>query len=243
MRIALLGYGKMGKEIEKIAITRHHEIVLKIDIDNYIELTKENLQASEVAIDFSVPSGAYNNIMKCFDADIPIVSGTTGWLDTFDEVLDICQKQNKSFFYASNYSIGVNVFFHLNKMLAKLMNKFPDYNVDIEETHHIHKLDAPSGTAISLAHDILEQIERKKSWKLDSPGEKHIIGITAIREGEVPGTHVVNYNSEVDKIEIKHTAKSRKGLAFGAVLAAEYILDKKGYHTMNDLLKLDELNR
>lgn len=243
MRIALLGYGKMGKEIEKIAIARQHEIVLKIDIDNYNELTKENLRATEVAIDFSVPSGAYNNIMKCFDADIPIVSGTTGWLDRFDEILDICQKQNKSFFYASNYSIGVNVFFHLNKMLAKLMNKFPDYNVDIEETHHIHKLDAPSGTAISLANDILKEIERKKSWKLDSQGEEEIIGITAKREGEVPGTHIVNYNSEVDTIEIKHTAKSRKGLALGALLAAEYILNKKGYHTMNDLLKLDELNR
>jgi 4-hydroxy-tetrahydrodipicolinate reductase len=242
MRIALLGYGKMGKEIEKIALARQHEIGLIIDIDNYNELTRENLQATDVAIDFSVPSGAYTNIMKCFDADIPIVSGTTGWLDKFDEVIDICRKKNKSFFYASNYSIGVNIFFHLNRQLAELMNKFPDYDVDIEEIHHIHKLDAPSGTAISLANDILKQIERKKEWKLDFQGDKDIISISAKREGEIPGIHIINYNSQVDTIEIKHTAKSRKGLAFGAVLAAEYVLDKKGYHTMNDLLKLDELN-
>ncbi len=241
MKIALLGYGKMGKEIEKTALARNHEIVLKIDINNIDELNIENLQAADVAIDFSIPSGAFGNIMKCFDAGIPIVSGTTGWLDKFEELMDICRKKDKSFFYASNYSIGVNIFFHLNKQLAGLMNKIPDYNVSLEEIHHIHKLDAPSGTAITLANDILEQIERKNDWIHDAPGAKDSISITAKREGEVPGTHIISYDSEVDTIEIKHSAKSRKGFAFGAVIAAEYILDKKGYHTMSDLLKLDEM--
>lgn len=241
MKIAILGYGKMGKEVEKIALSRQHEIVLKIDIDNLHEFTKTNLKSADVAIDFSFPTSAYNNILKCFEADIPIVSGTTGWLDKFDEVISVCQKQHKSFFYASNYSIGVNLFFHLNKQLARLMNKMPNYDVSIEEIHHIHKLDAPSGTAISLAKGILEYIDRKKEWKLNTPDKEDIINITAKREDEVPGTHSINYESDVDSIEIKHTAKSRKGLAFGAVLAAEYIIGKKGYHTMDDLLKLDDL--
>ena len=239
MKIALLGYGKMGKEIEKIALTRQHEIALKIDIDNLHDFTAENLKSTDVAIDFSIPSGAFGNIMKCFEANVPIVSGTTGWLDKFDEVIDLCRKQNKSFFYASNYSIGVNIFFHLNRQLAHMMNQIPEYNISMEEIHHIHKLDAPSGTAISLANDILEQIERKKEWKLDAQREDEIINISAKREGEVPGTHTIYYDSEVDTIEIKHIAKSRKGMAQGAVLAAEYIFNKKGYHTMNDLLKLD----
>ena len=241
MKIALLGYGRMGKEIEKIALSRNHEIVLKIDINNIDELSVENLQFSDVAIDFSIPSGAFANIMKCFEAGTPIVSGTTGWMDKFEEIIDICKNQHKSFFYASNYSIGVNIFFHLNKKLARLMNKIPDYDVSIEEIHHIHKLDAPSGTAITLANDILQQIERKKDWKLNSPGEKDSMSISVKREDEVPGTHSINYDSEVDAIEIKHTAKSRKGFAFGAVLAAEYIQDKKGFHCMDDLLKLDEM--
>lgn len=241
MKIAILGYGKMGKEVEKIALSRKHEIVLKIDIDNLHEFTKTKLQSADVAIDFSIPTSAYNNILKCFEADIPIVSGTTGWLDKFDEVIAVCQKQHKSFFYASNYSIGVNLFFHLNKQLARLMSKMPAYNVSIEEIHHVHKLDAPSGTAITLAKGIMEYISRKKNWKLNTPDKEDIINITAKREDEVPGIHTINYESDVDSIEIKHTAKSRKGLAFGAVLAAEYIIGKKGYHTMDDLLKLDDL--
>jgi 4-hydroxy-tetrahydrodipicolinate reductase len=241
VKIAILGYGKMGKEVEKIALARKHEVVLKIDINNLKEFTLSNLQNADVAIDFSFPDSAYSNIIKCFDANIPIVSGTTGWLDKFDEVISICKSKQKSFFYASNYSIGVNIFFHLNKQLAQLMDKMPDYDVSIEETHHVHKLDAPSGTAISLAKGILEHIIRKKEWKLNTSGEKETINITAIREDEVPGTHVITYESDVDSIEIKHSAKSRKGLAFGAVLAAEYLIGKKGYHTMDDLLKLDEL--
>jgi 4-hydroxy-tetrahydrodipicolinate reductase len=214
---------------------------LKIDIDNLNELSVENLQTADVAIDFSIPSSAFDNIMKCFEADIPIVSGTTGWLDKFDQVIENCQKQNKSFFYASNYSIGVNILSQLNRQLAQMMNKLPEYDVSIEEIHHIHKLDAPSGTAISLAGDILNKIDRKKNWKLDAKGKQDIINISAKREDEVPGTHCISYDSDVDSIEIKHTAKSRKGLAYGALLAAEYIIDKKGYHTMDEMLKLDEL--
>lgn len=231
----------MGKEIEKIALNRNHTIELKIDIHNQNELIVSNLQTVDVAIDFSVPDSAYLNIIKCFEADIPIVSGTTGWLDKFDDIMELCKTRNKSFFYASNYSIGVNLFFHLSRQLATMMNKFPEYDVDLKEIHHIHKLDAPSGTAITLAETILEKLDRKKEWKLGSSGKTDILNINAQREGEIPGTHIVNYDSEIDAIEIKHTAKNRKGFAFGALLAAEYMQDKKGYHTMNDLLKLDEL--
>jgi 4-hydroxy-tetrahydrodipicolinate reductase len=241
MKIALLGYGKMGREIEKIALTRNHSIVLKIDIDNQNDLNIENLRKADVAIDFSVPSGAYANIMKCFDAGIPIVSGTTGWMDRFDEILEICRTRGTSFFYASNYSIGMNLFFQINRQLAKLMNKIPEYDISMEEIHHIHKLDAPSGTAITLANDILARIDRKKTWELNTPGKNDVINISARREDEVPGIHCIWYDSEVDTLEIRHTAKNRKGLAYGALLAAEYLKDKTGYHTMSDLLKLDEL--
>jgi 4-hydroxy-tetrahydrodipicolinate reductase len=235
MKIALLGYGRMGKEIEAIALKKKHHIVLTIDIDNQDELTVENLKKADVAIDFSIPTSAYSNIMICFDAGIPVVSGTTGWLDKYDEVIERCKKESRTFFYASNYNIGVNIFFEINKTLARFMNAYPDYEVSMEEIHHIHKLDAPSGTAITIAEGILENLDRKSDWKLNKSGE-NVINISAIREGEIPGIHAVKYDSEVDNIEIKHSSKNRKGLALGAVLAAEYSIGKTGILTMQDLM-------
>lgn len=238
MKIALLGYGKMGKEIEMIALERNHSIALKIDITNISDLTVENLKKADVAIDFSFPDSAYSNIMKCFEADIPIVCGTTGWLDKYNDVISYCKKNKKTFFYASNYSIGVNIFFRLNKYLAEIMNHFQTYNPTMTEIHHIHKLDAPSGTAITLAEGIIERIDRKTNWVLNDESNPGNIKIEAIREGEVPGTHVINYDSEVDFIEIKHLAKSRQGFALGAVLAAEFINGKIGSYSMADLINV-----
>lgn len=229
----------MGKEIEKIALERNNEIVLKIDENNQSDLNKENLSKADVAIDFSIPDAAYNNIIQCFAAGIPIVCGTTGWLDKYDEIYAISNNEGKGFFYASNFSVGVNVFFKVNKYLASIMNKINGYQVSMEEIHHIHKLDAPSGTAITLAEGIMSEIEQKQEWILNKPSSDSEIGIKAIRENEVPGTHRVNYDSNVDFINIEHVAKSRKGFALGAVLAAEYMNGKKGYHTMDDLLNID----
>ncbi len=237
MKIALIGYGRMGKEIEVISMERNHEIVLKIDVNNPHEFTLQNLDTADVAIDFSIPTSAFDNIIKCFEANVPVVCGTTGWLDKYDEVVETCKLKNGTFFYASNYSIGVNLFFQLNRHLARIMNKFPDYDAGIEETHHIHKLDAPSGTAITLAEGITEELEGKNNWKLDTSDEKNTISIIAKREDEIPGIHKVKYDSKVDFIEIIHSAKSRKGLAQGAVLAAEFILNKKGVFSMDDLMK------
>jgi 4-hydroxy-tetrahydrodipicolinate reductase len=236
MNIALIGYGKMGKEIEKIALKRNHSIVLKIDIHNNSDLTLNNLKKADVAIDFSTPASAYENIMKCFEAVVPVVCGTTGWLEKFNDVVKYCNQNKKTFFYASNYSIGVNIFFKLNKNLAEIMNRFSSYNPSMTEIHHIHKLDAPSGTAITLAEGILEKIDRKKSWELNSESSEDKLKIEAVREDEVPGTHIINYNSEVDFIEIKHLAKNRQGFALGAVLAAEFIKDKTGHFSMDNLM-------
>ncbi len=238
MRIAILGYGKMGKEIEKIAIERNHTIQLIVDIDNQADLNKENLSKAEIAIDFSTPSSAYDNILTCFDAGTPIVSGTTGWLDKFEEITKICREKNQTFFYASNYSIGVNLFFQINKYLAGIMNNFSNYDVEIEEIHHTQKLDAPSGTAISIANDIIPLLDRKSKWELDKASDSNSIKIKAIREDNVPGIHKVSYDSPIDTIEIRHSAKSRKGFALGAVMAAEFIYNKKGVYSMNDMLKL-----
>jgi len=238
MKIALLGYGKMGKEIEKIALLRNHTISLVIDINNSRELTVENLQKSDVAIDFSTPSSAAENILKCFEAGVPIVCGTTGWMEKTDEIRNKCRAMNQALFFSSNFSIGVNIFFAVNRYLAKVMNSFEEYNVDMKEIHHIHKLDAPSGTAITLAGDIISCSNRKQKWELNAVSEGEVIGIKAEREGEVPGTHFVKWDSPVDSIEICHMAKNRKGFAFGAVLAAEFIKDKKGIYSMQDLLKL-----
>jgi 4-hydroxy-tetrahydrodipicolinate reductase len=238
MKIALVGYGKMGKEIEKIALDRGHEIVLKIDITNPGDLTIANLQKADVAIEFTIPSSAQSNYQLCFEAGIPVVSGTTGWLGQMAEVHGLCKKLDGTFFYASNFSLGVNIFFALNKKLAELMANRDEYKVEMKEIHHLQKLDAPSGTAITLAEGILGNIPDKKTWVNHSTDQVQELGIVSEREGEVPGTHIINYDSEVDYIEITHCAKSRIGFAFGAVLAAEYSFGKKGVLSMNDLLNI-----
>lgn len=243
MKIALLGYGKMGKAIEAIALERDHEIgVIIDDEDDWMEKL-DDLRDCDVAIDFSLPSTVVSNIMRCFDLNIPIVVGTTGWYDQLDAVVHDCQQRGQALFVASNFSIGMNIMFDLNRRLAKLMNGYEDYQVEIEETHHIHKLDAPSGTAITLANDIIEELDRKDEWQLKEEKQgwfhrhkKDVVPITSIREGEVPGIHEVVYDSDIDTITLRHSAKSRKGLALGAVLAAEYLEGKKGYHTMRQLL-------
>jgi 4-hydroxy-tetrahydrodipicolinate reductase len=238
MKIALIGYGKMGKEIEKIAVSRGHEVTLIIDITNPDDLTAENLRKCDVAIEFTIPTSAVKNYFTCFEAGIPVVSGTTGWLDKKAEVIKKCEETGGTFFYGSNFSVGVNLFFELNKKLAVLMAGYPEYNVEMNEVHHVHKLDAPSGTAISLAEDLLGIIPGKTRWVNDKTPAENELNIHSERRGEVPGIHTVRYESEVDFIEITHSAKSRKGLAFGAVLAAEYCRSHKGILTMKDLLNL-----
>ncbi|HKJ41716.1 MAG TPA: 4-hydroxy-tetrahydrodipicolinate reductase [Sunxiuqinia sp.] len=238
MKIALIGYGKMGKTIEAIAKDRGHEVVLIIDLNNQNELTKENLKKADVAIEFTVPSSAINNYKTCFESGVPVVSGTTGWLENKAKVLEEMKKQDGTFFYASNFSLGVNLFFELNKKLAALMKSRPEYDISMEEVHHTQKLDAPSGTAISLAEDLFEAHPGKKSWTLDDPSKEDEMHIEAIREGQVPGIHRIKYESEVDHIMIEHSAKSRQGFALGAVLAAEFTADKKGLVSMKDLLNL-----
>ena len=238
MKIAILGYGKMGREIEKTALERNHEVVLKIDISNAHELSANSLGRAEVAIDFSTPGSAYTNILACFDADIPVVCGTTGWLDKFGEVRELCLQRHQTFFYASNFSLGANVFFSLNRYLGRIMENLPAYDVEIKETHHIHKVDAPSGTAITLANDLISVLHRKQKWELNQASDRATIKISSIREGEVPGTHSIVWDSPADRIEIVHEAKSRKGLALGALLAAEFIRDKKGIYSMEDLIRL-----
>lgn len=233
MKIALLGYGRMGQAIEKIAIDRGHEIVLKVtkDTANY------NLSVADVAIDFSIPTAAVNNLTNCFNANTPVVSGTTGWLDQYEEMKTLCNTKNGSFIYASNFSLGVNLFFELNKKVAQLMKPMlSNYSITSEEIHHTKKLDAPSGTAISLAQGIIENTDLE-DWKLYEGGKK-TLPITAKRVGDVPGTHSITYHSEVDEIEIKHTAYNRNGFALGAVVASEWLADKKGIYEMKDVLGL-----
>ncbi len=232
MKIALLGYGKMGKTIEKIAINRGHSIVLKVDKDD----TNYDLSKADVAIDFSIPTAAVDNITNCFNANVPIVSGTTGWLDHYDDIIALCNEKKGSFIYASNYSLGVNLFFELNKKLAQMMKPLEGYDIGMEEIHHTEKLDAPSGTAITLAEGIIEN-SNKTEWQLDS-GDEKTIPINSKRIGKVPGTHTVTYHSEVDSIEITHTAHNRQGFALGAVVAAEWLKDKTGIFTMKDVLGL-----
>ena len=236
MKIALIGYGKMGKEIEQIALGRGHSIALKIDIQNQEELTIENLKQADVAIEFTSPATAVNNYKLCFDAGVPVVSGTTGWLEQKTEVELLCTAKKGCFFYASNFSLGVNIFFAMNRYLAKVMNEFPQYDVSMTEVHHTQKLDAPSGTALTIAEDIISLNELKSSWTIDEPASKEELYIKPIREGVVPGIHTVKYDSEVDFIEITHSAYSRKGFAFGAVLAAEYSAGRIGILSMTDLL-------
>ena len=232
MRIALFGYGKMGQMIEQVAIKRGHQIVAKIDENS------ENIDFStmDVAIDFSMPEAAFGNITKCLHTNVPIISGTTGWLDKYDDALTLCNEKKGAFIYASNFSLGVNIFFELNNYLAKMMQNLPEYNVELEEIHHTQKLDAPSGTAITLAEGVIANSSYKQ-WKLDSASQE-TLKITSKRIGTVPGTHTVAYNSIVDSIEIKHTAHNREGFALGAVTAAEWIIGKTGVFSMRDVLNL-----
>lgn len=236
MKIALIGYGKMGHEIEKIAIERGHTIVSIIDMNNVSDFDSPEFKSADVAIEFSTPASALDNYRKAFAANVPVVAGTTGWLEHINEVKKACEEDGKTFFYASNYSLGVNIFFAVNKYLAKIMNGYPNYDVKMEEVHHIHKLDAPSGTAITLAEGVLENIDRKDRWILESEEKPTDLAIHCIREGEVPGIHEIIYQSEADIISIKHDAISRKGFALGAVIAAEFTKDKKGFLGMKDML-------
>ncbi|BDB52785.1 4-hydroxy-tetrahydrodipicolinate reductase [Flavobacterium ammonificans] len=233
MKIALLGYGKMGKVIERIAIKRGHEIVLKKDENN----TYDGLSNADVAIDFSVPTAAVENISNCFHTHVPVVSGTTGWLERYDEIIALCNEKKGGFISSSNFSLGVNLFFEVNDYLAKIMAPYTSYSVAMEEIHHTQKLDAPSGTAISLANGVIENSNYTK-WTIDKPAANEI-QIEALRVEDVPGTHTVTYNSNVDSIEIKHTAHNREGFALGAVIAAEWLAGKQGVFTMKDVLNLE----
>lgn len=237
MKAAIIGYGKMGREIEKVLIERGHEVTLKIDIDNSSDLNEQNLKDIDVAIEFTSPVTAYANVRKCLECGTAVVCGSTGWNDGVQELKEYCRANGGAFFYSSNYSVGMNVMFKLNKILAAIMNSQPEYNVSMEETHHIHKLDSPSGTAVTLAEGIMESVERKTSWVNQATDKADEIGIISYREGEVPGIHTVIYDSEADTLELKHSAKSRRGLVLGAVLAAEFLQGKQGVFSMDDMLK------
>jgi len=232
MKIALLGYGRMGQAIERIAINRGHDIVIKTSKDSGY-----NIKDADVAIDFSIPDAAFNNISNCLNNDVPVISGTTGWLDKYNDTVSLCKKNKGAFIYASNFSLGVNIFFELNEILAKMMTKLEDYKVDIEEIHHTKKLDAPSGTAITLAEGVIKNHSQYSSWKLDKSAE-NTLPITAKRIPDVPGTHIITYKSDIDTIKIEHEAHSRQGFALGAVIAAEWIIGKTGVFTMKDVLNI-----
>jgi 4-hydroxy-tetrahydrodipicolinate reductase len=246
MKIALLGYGKMGQIIERFALERGHEVVLKINIDNVEEFTTANLKKADIAIDFSAPDAAIDNIYRCFEAEVPVVVGTTGWYGELQKIKNDCVSSNNTLLYGSNFSVGVNLFFHLNKVLAKLMNNYPAYEVQVEEIHHTQKLDSPSGTAMTMAEDIIESLDRKKEWINEVVGtpipeviKNDQLLIESHRIENVPGTHTVLYSSEVDEIEIKHTAHSRAGFALGAVIAAEWLENKQGFYNIADVFKFD----
>jgi len=249
MKIALLGYGKMGHMIEKVAIDRKHEIVLTIDYNNLHDLTPENLAKADAVIEFSTPATVLGNIKTCFDAGVPVVVGTTGWYNELDKLKQQCEEGSHTMIYASNFSVGVNVFFHVNKVLAKLMNNYPYYDVQVEEIHHTQKLDSPSGTAITIAEGIIENLEWKKDWvnvlttDVDETNGDNVksddLLIESFRIDSVPGTHTVLYDSEVDTIEFKHTAHNRNGFALGAVLAAEWVQHKKGFFEAKDMFNFN----
>ena len=248
MKIALIGYGKMGRTIEKMAIAQGNEVTIRLDKSTHPTWEAYDLRNADVAIEFSQPEGAYENIMRCFEANVPVVCGTTGWLDKMPEVQRICREMNQSFFYASNYSIGVNIFFEINLLLAKLMNEQENYDeVIIHEVHHLQKLDSPSGTAITVAEQILEKIKRLKGWANYRDGENISpdpksnsaeLPIFSSREDDIPGTHIVKYFSSEDEIEIIHKAFNREGFAKGALAAALWLKGKKGCYSMKDLLSL-----
>ena len=238
MRIALIGYGKMGQAIESIAVAKGHEVVLKIDINNAADLNKENMAKAEVAIEFTGPHSAFANVMKCMELGIPVVCGSTGWLDKWAEAKKYCEEQKGTLLYASNYSIGVNLFFELNTCLAKLMHHHTDYHVMMEEIHHAQKKDAPSGTAITLAEQVLQHITEKKQWVNHLSHNPEDLEIISKRIDPAPGTHKIKYSSEIDNIEIIHTAHNRIGFAGGAVLAAEFVVGKTGIFGMKEVLGL-----
>ena len=247
MKLALLGYGKMGQIIERFAVERGHEVVLKINVDNKEELTTANLSKADVAIDFSAPAAALDNIYACFDANIPVVVGTTGWYGQLQEVKNDCLNGNHTLLYGSNFSIGVNLFFHMNQVMAKIMNNYPQYDVQVEEIHHTQKLDAPSGTAMTIAEGIIDNLDSKSEWVNEVEGAEFDVAlkneqllINSLRIGEVPGTHTVVYSSEVDDIELKHTAHSRAGFALGAVVAAEWVEHRQGFYTIADIFNFNK---
>jgi 4-hydroxy-tetrahydrodipicolinate reductase len=238
MKIALIGYGKMGHAIEEIALQRGHEIVLKIGIENIQDNTLENIRKADVAIEFTGPEIAFDNVMKCLEAGVPVVSGSTGWLQRFEEAKAYCNKNNGALLYASNFSVGVNIFFAINKKLAELIAPHPEYNVSLKEIHHTQKKDAPSGTAITLAEGILQSINQKKKWVNEVSNNQEELQIISERIDPAPGTHTITYSSPIDDIEITHTAHNRTGFATGAVLAAEFLQNKKGIYSMKDVLGL-----
>ncbi len=239
MNIALMGYGKMGKAIEAIALDRGHEVVLKIDKDNRQEITAEKLREADVMIEFTSPETAVENILFGFETGIPVISGSTGWLNHWNEVETACTTKDSGFLYASNFSVGVNIFFELNKTLARLMSIQPEYKVRVEEIHHTEKKDAPSGTAITLAQQILDEQKKLTRWVSGETNEKDVLSIISHRIDPAPGTHTILYDSDIDRIEITHTAHNRKGFALGAVLAAEFMNGKKGMYSMKDVLKIN----
>lgn len=236
LHVALLGYGKMGKAIEKILLEKGHHVVLKIHEDSLELLTSENIRRADVAIEFSTPDSARKNILFCFENGVPVVSGTTGWTEHLPDIEDECRRLNGTFLYASNFSVGVNLFFELNKKLAELMNRRPEYEVHLREVHHLQKKDAPSGTALTLAHQIIDANDQLEGWINEESDDKTVLSIISERQNQVPGTHSVRYLSDIDDIEIVHTAHTREGFARGAVLAAEYIADKKGIFSMPQVL-------
>src|ERR1035441_7731148 len=237
MKIALIGYGKMGREIKTVALDRKHEIVLEVDSHNMDSVTSDDIRKADVAIEFTNPGGVVGNILKCFDANVPVVVGTTGWHTRIDELKGICKEKNQTMFYASNFSIGVNIFFRLNEFLAKIMNNYPEYDVFVQEIHHTQKLDSPSGTAIVLANQIVKNLDRKDKWVNQESDSIRDLEIKSDRIDDVLGTHVVNYYSPVDDLELTHVANSRRGFAVGAVSAAEWVIGKKGVFGMDDMLK------
>lgn len=238
MKIALLGYGKMGKAIDKIAGERGHEVIIKADSENIASLQNSALSKADVAIEFSRPESAIENIHRCIKAEVPIVVGTTGWYEQYGEIVDAIEKADQAILTATNFSVGVNLFFALNQRLAELMNPQEDYSAEITEIHHLQKLDSPSGTAISLAEDLIQHHHKYKDWVNESSQAEGTLGIVSKREAEVHGTHIIKYSSEIDEIEISHIAKSRSGFALGAVIASEFLADKKGVYKMSDVLKL-----
>lgn len=237
MKVAIIGYGKMGRIIEKKLLERGHQVVAKFGSEG---INLNELQKAEVAIEFSRPESAFENLKTCLNQSIPVVCGTTGWLKDYDEICRITEKNKTAFLYASNFSLGVNLFFALNKKLAELMSPYGDYQAKVEEIHHLQKLDAPSGTAISLAEDLIKHNANYQSWLLkgSTKSQAPVLDIEAFREQDVPGTHIINYENEIDRISIKHEAKSREGFALGAVLAAEYLIDKTGVCSMQNVLNL-----